>query len=272
MQAEAAACGIASKTRRARAGADAGSRPSILGGFPIAFGRHSQGVVMNRVLVAAALLLPLAAQAAWTPKPAPATQVTGGVVTGTVTDPAGDTFAAGPDATSMSATNDGTNLTIVLTFAGAIQPPPGNGSGNEVIGIIAMDLDQNPATSPLKGNSIDQFCPTQPSSFGPEVEISFPVPDTRASAALGGGYTVTYGANTVTLVIPNAALGDDGNVNLAAVIGNIPAPTDCIPDGSLLASGQGTPASIPALGEWSMLGLLLATAMLGLWFARPQGR
>ena len=113
---------------------------------------------------------------------------------------------------------------------------------------------------------------TQPTSFGPEVEINFPLPPDRASAVLGGSYTVTYGTNTVTLVIPNAALGDDGNVNLAAVIGNVSSPTDCVPDGSLLASGQGTPASIPALGDWSMLGLLLATAMFGLWFARPQGR
>ncbi len=226
----------------------------------------------TKTFLMAALLLPLSVSAAWTVPNTQAPKVPNGSIVGSVSDPVGDNFNPGPDLDGFSASNDGTNLTLVLSFAGAILPPPGNGSGNEVVGIIDVDADQNGATG-NPSNAITTFCPSPPMNFGPEFEINFPETKTAELRRVSdnvvlGGLNVTYGPDSVTVVVPNALLSDDGNVNVAAVIGNVSAPTDCAPDGSVLSSGQGAARAIPLLTRWTLLGLALAAGMLGLLFAR----
>jgi hypothetical protein len=226
----------------------------------------------TKALLTAALLLPLSVSAAWTVPTTQAPKVPNGTIGGSVNDPVGDNFNPGPDLDGFSASYDGTNLTFVLSFTAAILPPPGNGSGNEVIGIIDIDTDQNGATGD-PSNAIAQFCPSPPQNFGPEFEISFPEGKAAqlrrmSDKALLGGFTVTYGPDSVTVVVPNALLSDDGNVNVAAVIGNVAAPTDCAPDASVVSTGQGSVRAIPLLTRWALLGLALTAGMLGLLFAR----
>lgn len=221
-----------------------------------------------------ALLLPLSVFAQWTPPAQSAPKVpAGAAIRAVAVDPVGDNFNPGPDVIGLDASTDGAQLTMVLTFAGAILPPPGNGSGNEVVGIIDLDTDQNGATNGVNGGAVAQFCPSPVAGFGPDYELSFPNV-TRAElkrlsdGALLGGFTVVYGPDRVTLTVPNALLGDDGIANIAAVIGNFATPTDCVPDGNSLTSSQGSGQSIPALSAGSLLLLALAAGVLGLGFMR----
>lgn len=88
----------------------------------------------------------------------------------TAADPTGDTFNPGWDLTSISGETDDTTLTLTLTFAGTITPPPSGpgpegqppGGGNEVIGFIDLDVDQNAATGGTP--NVGVFCPQPPTT------------------------------------------------------------------------------------------------------------
>src|SRR3954462_11336039 len=56
--------------------------------------------------------------------------------------------APGPAITllSITGTNDGTNFTFTLTFAGPTIEGPSSGNNDSVYGFINLDTDNNPAT------------------------------------------------------------------------------------------------------------------------------
>lgn len=60
---------------------------------------------------------------------------------------------------------------------------------------------------------------------------------------------ITCTSNSLTVQVPNSAIGDDGIVDAVTVAGNLATPTDCAPDGGVLTSDRGTPQleSVPAM-------------------------
>lgn len=218
----------------------------------------------------AVCLLPTLAAAEWAPTAQPATPVTDAPqIRATAADPIGDTFNVGPDLTAITAETDGTNLTLTLDFAGAIEPPPGTGGGIEVIGFIDIDTDQNGATG-LAGGNVGMFCPMPPANFGIEFFVNLGSFDAMTNTVMVfdaagmpvGTAPITYGATSLSVVVPNALIADDGIVNVNTVIGNIAAPTDCAPDGAVLGSTMaaiGIVTPVPALNIWG-LALLIALA------------
>mgnify|MGYP002478197941 CR=1 FL=1 len=239
---------------------------------------------MKRPFFTSALLaVPVMAAAQWTAPDTPAPRAAEPVqIRAAVTDPVGDNFNPGPDLTSFSAATDGVNLTFGMTFAGAIEPPPGTGGGNEVGGFIDIDVDQNGATG-LPGGNVGVFCPAPPASFGPEFFVELftfnPATNTAdivetAGFTVVGSATVTFAPTSMTIVVPNAVIGDDGIADVATVIGNIPAPTDCAPDGAVLASdfaqGLPEPTEVPALTAWGMAALILFAGMIGFVLLRRR--
>lgn len=229
--------------------------------------------------------LPLAASAEWeVPSQSAAPVADAELIRATAADPTGDTFNPGPDLTGITADTDGTSLTITLDFAGNIEPPPGGGTGIEVVGFIDLDTDQNGATGTAGGN-VGTFCPMPPANFGADFSIdvgSFDpmtntVTVTDSAAMPVGTAAISYTATSLTVVVANATLGgDDGIADINTVIGNQPAPTDCAPDGAVLTStlGGGTvlpaPAAVPTLNQWGIALLALLAGIGGLVMRRRQ--
>jgi hypothetical protein len=146
------------------------------------------------------------------------------------TDPTADTFGAGtfqPDLTSLTASTSASAVTITLQFDQPIAP-------DSLGGYIDLDLDQNAATGGLP--LTDQFRGGAGSTgMGAEAMVQlFQNSDGTMSifdGAGGGTVTPTFTATSVSLAIPLAMLGnDDGNLNLAAVVGSLSEPTDIIPN------------------------------------------
>lgn len=231
--------------------------------------------IHGRLMVSVVLLTPpLLAIAGWdVPSQSAAPATAAQEIRATAVDPVGDTFNPGPDITSFSAETDGTDLILTLTFDGAIEPPPGSGGGNEVIGFIDIDADQDALTG-IAGGNVGIFCPSPP-AIGMDFFIDLGSYDAMtgtadvvdASPAIVGTAQVTYGANTVTAVVANALLSDDGIADLNTVIGNSANPTDCAPDGALLTStvaGAGTPTAVPMLNTWGLVFLTLLAGVTGL--------
>lgn len=207
----------------------------------------------------------------------------------TAADPIGDTFNPGPDLTGISGETDGTTLTLTLTFDGTITPPSApnlNGQlppgSNEVIGFIELDIDQDGATGSTSG-PITVFCPEPPANFGSEFIVDLGVYDAQAGTVIlepaGGGPTpvgsgvpvpISYTSNSLTVDVPNSALGDDGIVDAVTVIGNFANPTDCAPDGGVLATDRGAPQlqSVPAMSATGLAILCFVMLLTGLVIRR----
>jgi hypothetical protein len=78
---------------------------------------------------------------------------------------------------------------------------------------------------------------------------------------------VVYTSNSITVDVPNSMMGDDGIVDAATVIGNLPNPTDCAPDGGVLTSDRGVPAepqTVPVLSPWGLGVMALFVLLTGL--------
>ena len=223
------------------------------------------------------------AQGAWEAENTPAAPADEPVsILASVTDPVGDTFNPGPDLNELSASTDGTSLNMTLSFVDPIVPPgpsapSGDGGGNEVVGAIDLDVDQDGATGAPSDNSVAVFCPDPPADFGPEFEVSLfdfdpgtgtaPIFDltdgTNGAGNTVGEAQVTFNDASIDVVVPNNTISDDGIANIATVIGNLATPTDCAPDGAVLTSSfQGAPA-VPALNAWGLLAMLVALALAG---------
>lgn len=237
------------------------------------FNRIRISTCIAGVAALVALSASVVAQEQWVPNPDPAAARGASSIVGSVNDPVGDTFNAGPDLTLFSASGNPTSTTFVLQFAGPIQAPPGTQAGNEVVGFIDIDADQNAATG-IAGGAPGTFCPTAPSSFGMDFSINLgsfdPINSTVAisdsSSSAVGVAPITYGPDSITVTVPNGLIGGDPVLNSATVIGNIPAPTDCAPDnGAVLVAGTAPAVSVPAIGNvatWMLLSLVLAAGIL----------
>lgn len=160
-------------------------------------------------------------------------------------DPAGDSFegpaSAGfvpPDIVRFGGSVDGTSLVIGLQFTDPVASAL-SGSANTVVGFIDIDVDQNPLTGvPAQ---TDFFRPPDGSTTGLGVEyfISLHAADDADQVPLIDAATgaelfripAAYVDNRIVLPIPLALLGgDDGNVNMATIMGTSPEPTDVAPN------------------------------------------
>ncbi len=213
------------------------------------------------------------------------------VAAGTLTDPVGDTlgaFTPKADATQLSATLSGGLLTIGMSFAGDITPCE-NGSGTvtptqtPLGGFIDIDTDQDqttgvqPFTDLLTsyntgmGNEFYVDLCSYSSGDG-AVDVVDDITDTvQGRAAIG------FSARGFAVQIPLSLLGgDDGQADIAAVVGTLNEPTDAVPNGgSLAATAASTPApgptaavNVPVLGVWGLGLLSLLAGVFGGWRLR----
>ncbi|MEM9555962.1 MAG: hypothetical protein AAGC60_17025 [Acidobacteriota bacterium] len=174
------------------------------------------------------------------------------VVKAGVVDPQDDTFGVGPtqiDLLGLEAAVVGDELVITLDFA---SPPSLPGSGDDALdGFIDLDVDQDgttgdlpwtdflrPASGPSAlgdtgmGNEayLDLFS-YEAGIAGATIEL---VDDINESVL--GRVPVTFAGSTLEVNVPLALLGDDGAVNVAAIIGTLDEATDLAPnDGSVAA-------------------------------------
>lgn len=204
------------------------------------------------LLTAAALVAPAADAAEWqrgarTHRADVPTADSSRAVTApaTVSDPVGDTVGEGVpiDLTSMSAFFGNGILEIQLAFAEPVSPPDLE-EPNALVGFIDLDLDQNGLTG-FEANT-DAELPDQPATgLGVEAFIdlfTYSSTDGRVDLVEDGTLDllarvpVVMTATTLTVRVPLAVLGDDGRVDLAAVVGNTVEPTDKAPNSGALAS------------------------------------
>ena len=145
-----------------------------------------------------------------------------------ITDPLGDATGL-PDVVAVEAERTATDVTLRVVMA------PGTFIPGDIAGWLDFDLDQVPWTGYMPA------CFEQ--TLGAEAQLSFfDIPYT-GNAVLWVDSTGFYGEYPVVLdtpdsflvTLPLADLGDDGNFDVAGVLGNQFDPTDCVPD-----SGNGT--------------------------------
>ncbi len=190
------------------------------------------------------------------------------VVVGAV-DPLGDTFETTasdglvvPDIIQFGGLSDGTQFLFIGIEFEDVVSTIFDGGTNTVVGFIDIDVDQDPATGaqPLTdafrqdGGSanlgIEYYVNLQTTDEFGQYPIEQVNPDQTTTIV---GYVPPDLSDpfTLFLTIPLALLGnDDGNVNLATVLGTQPEPTDISPDGSgnfsVRAINSAAPISSPA--------------------------
>ncbi len=174
----------------------------------------------------------------------------------TVNDGTGDTYGVGGvqhDLTTFSSQQG--SITFVLQFAAAIARASA-GLANSVGGYVDIDADQNGATGVQAFT--DGFRPDAGSTgLGIEyVVYLFDNPDGSLSVFDNqlnelGTVMPTFGATSISFTVPLSLLGDDdGNVDLATVIGTNAEPTDIAPNSGHLTLGvSGRPAAAPAASQ-----------------------
>lgn len=168
-----------------------------------------------------------------------------------VNDPTGDTYGTigvQHDITTFSSQQG--SITIVIQFNGPISRSSAN-VANSVGGYLDIDVDQNGATGGM--GATDAFRPDAGSTgLGVEFLVDlFDNPDGSLSVRENAGGTEvgtvmpTFGATSITFTIPQSMIGsDDGNVDLATVIGSLDEPTDIAPNtGHMTLGVSGLPAA-----------------------------
>ena len=250
--------------------------------------KSSRFVTFASILVVCLILAPVAmasphAPSQWQPRDTPAEPPTlgGGAPEGSVDDPVGDTFGGGSpqhDLTQFSAFIDasGTNLLLGMTFDGNITPGD-SGMADALVGLLEMDLDQDSGTG--FGAIADFFCPA-----ATNLGVEFLVDLGTYTAGTGqmllvdlangpvGNVDASFTSNSVSITVPLALLGDDGFLNAATVIGTVPEPTDCAPNGGFLISAAGAAPviEVPTLRTWGLGALVLLLVSLGIVAIRRQ--
>jgi len=171
------------------------------------------------------------------PDPAPGG---GGVGDATVTDPVGDTFGSGQvqhDIIELSVAHDGVDLLMDIVFNDPISPP-GSGAPDEVIGLFDIDTDQNAGTG-ITGGNVSIFCP-QSVAFGVDFFVSCGSAGTcdvfDSSFMVVGSAAFSVTSDTLSLAVPLSVISDDGIADVSVVVGTVPEPTDCAPDGGFVTS------------------------------------
>ncbi len=166
-----------------------------------------------------------------------------GVEAGLVTDPVGDATGHA-DAVSISARFARGNLFLTANFSeGSLNP-------TNVAFIFGFDVDQNPATG---------VPPPATFPLGAEASVYFNSAEGTGLATVGG-YTapatrvpVTFGSNSLSLVVPLSAFGpDDGVMGFGFIVG-VPNGTngffafDTVPDSAMGGSLSGLTSPVPEL-------------------------
>jgi len=161
-----------------------------------------------------------------------------------VPETTGDTFGAGDVQHAISRVSwegDADTFCLTVEFAGPVDPAEPF-SPRSVVGFIDFDTDSNPATG--FPSAPDFFCPA-PAGLGAEAELSvFSVSGGFATIFPSGALVpVNFDQSAFTAIIPVSELGGDTSFNFAMVLGTIPEPTDCAPNGgsffSLPPDGDG---------------------------------
>jgi hypothetical protein len=170
----------------------------------------------------------------------------------TVPDPTGDTFGFGPvqhDITLISAKGDASTFCLTVEFAGPVDPADA-GTGQEVVGFIEFDTDEN-ATTGFSGG-VDFFCPNF-AGIGVDATLDmFSVSGGFATIVPSGDLVpIIFNDNSFTAVIPLSALGGDNSFNFAKVLGTFAEPTDCAPNGGSIHSPNGSIVTLPTIGSIS---------------------
>ncbi|MGH7538905.1 MAG: Ig-like domain-containing protein [Gemmatimonadales bacterium] len=172
--------------------------------------------------------------------------------TASVADGTGDTFGAGAfqaDVTTFSASQG--SITFVIQFSSTISPASA-GAANSVGGYLDIDADQD-FTTGFTPNT-DVFRPgTGSTGMGAEFVV-FLFDNGNGTVSVFDAVTevgtvpVTFGTTSMTFTVPQSLLGnDDGNVNVAAVLGSLSEPTDIAPNNGHVTLGvSGLPAPPPA--------------------------
>jgi hypothetical protein len=162
------------------------------------------------------------------------------------TDPVGDLWPAGllvpdrPDLIGLTALRTQATLEIELRFrdpvSGQLESPDAFG------GFVDLDVDQSPRTG--GEGAVDIFRPLQEAATGLGVEYIARIElggraflfDVGADAEIAPLDLAIDGAR-VTVRVPLSLLGDDGRLNLAAIVGNRMDATDRIPNSGHLRLG-----------------------------------
>ncbi len=179
----------------------------------------------------------------------------------------GDAFfglGVGPvlhDILTFTVSSDPLTLTMTVAFSDTISPGD-SGMPDAVVGNLEIDVDENPLTGVDSIGDMFQYCPDRV-NLGVEYIVGMFAYNSGTGQAVVFDATtfspvgladVTFTATSFTVKVPLAILGgDDGLVDVATVLGTIPEPTDCAPNGgsisndpiSATASDQATVNSYP---------------------------
>lgn len=206
----------------------------------------------------------------------PGTPHSGISIRATVTDPTGDTFGSGTpqhDITAFSADVQGSDMVLTLTFAGTISAP-NSGQPDALVGVI--DIDRGPSAGDTSGTT-QGFCPSPGFAGNVDAFVTlFTGSSTSADFNDNATSTTTlivasYASNSATFRIPLTLLNAGATVDFGAVIGTVPEPTDCAPDGAVLSASTtaAAVAAVPVDGRHALLALgLLLTVVAGVALRR----
>lgn len=157
-----------------------------------------------------------------------------------VVDPQGDAanslglggFLHDIDTVTLATTSD--SLLIQVTFHNMIAPPSQN-VANSVVGLIQLDTDQDPATG---GAATQNFFspPFTSLMFGAEfaVDLITEADDPGMVDIVDlffqpvATVPIIFNESSFYLEVPLAALGDDGQLHFATILGSPPEPTDAL--------------------------------------------
>jgi len=155
-------------------------------------------------------------------------------------DPVGDTFGVGPvqhDITSIGSTLTATDLIFNVTFADTIAPASA-ASPLSVVGFLDIDIDRNPATGVTDADSgftIARGGVPAKSGLGVEVFLDlFSESATPGSVDLVnvgtltaiGSAPITFDPHSLSIDVPLALLGGNGQVNYGITVGTFDEATD----------------------------------------------
>jgi len=196
-------------------------------------------------------LIALPASAAWQSppqKPGAPPNSAAPVAKAAVNDPFGDVFGQAPqlDILAMGVLVQGGNIVIQIDLT--TPAVPGTlGQSNSVYGAIELDTDRTPGETATA--YLGLYCtgaggnqPTLGSDFF--VDLFGATASTASvfnstTGSLAGQATMTYTGNSLVARVPISILSNPSanGALVAAVVGNVTFPTDCVPNSGSVASG-----------------------------------